>query len=81
MELVPLPSAVDHHDRMETDILEALQTQGAGYLGVEAAAAKLPVPFFDRAIADDIVRRDGRATRFAADRAAALLTFVSHVIP
>jgi len=70
MELVPLPSAVDHHNRMETDILEALQTQSAGHLGVEAAAAKLPVTFFDRAIADDIVGRDGRTIRIAAGRAA-----------
>jgi hypothetical protein len=28
---------------METDMREALQTQNVGYLGVEAAVAKLPV--------------------------------------
>ena len=43
MELVPLPCAVSHHNRMERDILEALQTQSAGHLGVEAAVAKLSV--------------------------------------
>ena len=40
MELVPLACAVGHHNRMETDILEALQTQSAGHLGIEAAGAK-----------------------------------------
>jgi hypothetical protein len=79
MELVPLPCAVDHHNWMEADILEVLQTQSTCHLGVEAAAAKLPVALLDRAVVHDIVGRDGRATRFAADCAAALLTFVSHV--
>jgi hypothetical protein len=81
MELVPLPGAISHHNRMETDILEALQTQGAGHLGVEAAVAKLSVTLLNRAIGHDIVGRDGRTARRAADHAAALLTFVSHVIP
>src|SRR5271165_6768181 len=80
MELVPLPCAVSHHNRMETDILEALQTQGAGHLGVEAAGAKLSVTLLNRAIVHDIVGRDGHTARLAADHAAALLTFVSHVI-
>src|SRR5208282_2541065 len=80
MELVPLPCAVSHHNRMETDILEALQTHGAGHLGVEAAAAKLSVTLLNRAIVHDIVGRDGRTARLAADHAGALLTFVSHVI-
>jgi hypothetical protein len=65
---------------METDILEALQIQGAGHHGVEAAVAKLSVTLLNRAIVHDIVGRDGRAARLAADHAAALLTFVSHVI-
>ena len=81
MELVPLPRAVDHHNRMEADILEALQTQSTCHLGVEAAAAKLPVALLDRAVAHDIVGRDGRATRIAADRAVARISFVSHVSP
>src|SRR5208283_4597658 len=80
MELVPLPCAVSHHNRMETDILEALQTQGAGHLGVEAAGAKLSVTLLNRAIVHDIVGRDGHTARLAADRGGALLTFVSHVI-
>src|ERR1700722_18109037 len=80
MELVPLPRAVDHHNRMETDIFEAFQTRDAGHLGVEAAVAKLAVTLLNRAIVHDIVARDGRIARLAADHAAALLTFVSHVI-
>src|ERR1700719_3538054 len=80
MELVPLPGAISHHNRMETDVLEALQTQGAGHLGVEAVVAKLSVTLLNQAIVHDIVGRDGRAARLAADHAAALLTFVSHVI-
>jgi hypothetical protein len=81
MELVPLPGAISHHNRMETDILEALQTQGAGHLGVEAAVAKLSVTLLNRAIVHDIVGWDDRAARLAADHAAALLIVVSHVIP
>jgi len=65
---------------MEMDILEALQTQSAGHLGVEAAVAKLSVTLLNRAVVHDIVSRDGRTARTAADRAAALLTLVSHVI-
>jgi hypothetical protein len=80
MELVPLPGAISHHNRVETDILKALQTQGAGHLGVEAAGAKLSVTLLNRAIVHDIVGWDGRAARLAADHAAALLTFVCHVI-
>src|SRR5271157_231031 len=80
MELVLLPCAVSHQNRMETDILEALQTQGAGHFGVEAAAAKLSVTLLNRAVVHDIVGRDGRTARLAADNAAALLTFAYHVI-
>jgi hypothetical protein len=80
MELVPLACAVSHHNRMETDILEALQTQSAGHLGVEAAVAELSVTLVDRTVVHDIVCRDGRTARIAADHPAALLTFVSHVI-
>src|SRR5260221_14298495 len=80
MELVPLPCAVSHHNGMETDILEALQPQSAGPLGFEAAVAKLSVTLLNRAVVHDIVSRDGRTARIAADRAAALLTLVSHVI-
>jgi hypothetical protein len=65
---------------METDILKALQTQSAGHLGVEAAAAKLSVTLLKRAVVYDIVARDSRTARIAADHAAALLTFISHVI-
>jgi hypothetical protein len=79
MELVPLACAVSHHNRMETDILEVLQTQGRGHLGVEAAAAKHSVALLNRAIVYDIVDRDGRTACLAAYHAAALLTFVSHV--
>jgi hypothetical protein len=43
MEFVPLPRAIGHHNRMETDMFEALQTQSTGHLGVEAAVAKLSV--------------------------------------
>ena len=43
MKLVPLPRAVSHHNRMETGMPEALQTQNICHLGVEAAGAKLPV--------------------------------------
>ena len=43
MELVPFPCAICHLNRIETDILEALQTQSAGHLGVEASGAKLSV--------------------------------------
>jgi hypothetical protein len=64
---------------METDILEALQTQGAGHLGVEAAVAKLSETLLNRAVVHNIVGCDGRTARLAADHAAALLTFVSHV--
>ena len=36
MELVALTGAVGDHNRIETDILEALQAAGFGNLGVEA---------------------------------------------
>jgi hypothetical protein len=65
-EQMELASLTGSHERRSHDllrsVLEALQTQSAGHLGVEAAAAKPPVTFFDRAIADDIVGRDGRAS-------------------
>jgi hypothetical protein len=80
MELVPLPCTVSQHNRMETHIIEALQTQSAGHLGVETAVAKLSVTLLKRAVVHDIVARDGGTARTAADHAAALLTFVSHVI-
>jgi hypothetical protein len=80
MELVPVPGAVSHHNRMETDILEALQSHGAGHLGVEAAGAKLSETLLHRAVIDGIVGRDGRTARLAADHVAALFSFVSHVI-
>jgi hypothetical protein len=79
MELVPLPCAISYHNRIETDILE-VQAQGAGHLSVEAAVAKLSVTLLNRAIIHDIVGWDGRTARLAADHAAALLTFVTHVI-
>src|ERR1700749_4257120 len=65
---------------METDLLEVLQTQGVGHLGIQAAGAKLSVTFLDRAIVHEIVGRDARTARLAADHAAALLTLVTHVI-
>jgi hypothetical protein len=80
MELVPLPGAISHHNRMETDVLEVLQTQGVGHLGVQAAGAKFSVTLLNRAIVHDIVGRDARTARLAADHAAALLTLVTHVI-
>jgi hypothetical protein len=80
MKLVPLSRAVSHHNRLETDMLEALQTQSTRHLGVEAAAAKLSVALLNRAVVHDIVGRDRRTARIAADHAAALSTFVSHVI-
>jgi len=80
MELVPLPGAISHHNRMETGILEALQTQGAGYLRVEAAGAKLSVTLLNRPIVHGVIARDGRAAGFTKDHAVVLLTFVSHVI-
>jgi hypothetical protein len=63
---------------METDILEALQTQSAGHLGVEAAVAKHSVALLNRAVVHDIVAWDGRTACIAADHA--LPTFISHVI-
>jgi hypothetical protein len=52
---------------MEMDIFEAFQTEGAGHLGVEAAVAKLSVILLNRAIVHDLVGRDGRTARLAAD--------------
>ena len=40
MELVRLPGAIGHYDLIESEILEALQTQRPCYLGVETLAAK-----------------------------------------
>jgi hypothetical protein len=80
MELVPLPCAISHHNRMETDVLEPLQTQGVGHLKVKAAGAKLSVTLLDRAIVHDIVGWDARTARLAANPAAVLLTPVTHVI-
>jgi hypothetical protein len=76
---VPLPGAISHHNRMEMDILEVLQAQGTGHLGVQATGAKLSVTLLNRAIVH-IVGWDARTARLAADHAAAPLTFVSHVI-
>jgi hypothetical protein len=80
MEFVPLPGAISHHNWIEADILEALQTHSAGHLGVEAAAAKVSVTLLNRAIVHGIIARHVRATRFATDRAALLLNFVSHYL-
>jgi hypothetical protein len=80
MELLPLPCAISHHNRVETDVLEPLQTQGVGHLDVQTAGAKLSVTVLNRAIVHGIVGWDARTARFAANPAAALLTLVIHVI-
>ena len=80
MELVPPPCAVCHRNRVETDILEGLQTQSGGPLGVETGRAKPSVTLLNRTVVHDIVGWDGRTARLAADHAAFALPFISHVI-
>ena len=55
MELVLLAGAVGHRDRIEPQILEALQALRACYLGIKALVAKLPVAVLNGTAIHDIV--------------------------
>lgn len=79
MKLVLLPCAIRHHNGMEKEILEVVQTQYAGHFGVEALIAKLSVTLLNRAIVHDLVGSDGNAARVADDLAVALLTVAGQV--
>jgi hypothetical protein len=50
---------VDHADRLEDHVLEALQTEAAGGGPVETSAAKPPVATLHRPVVHDIVGGSG----------------------
>ena len=67
VELVEFPLAIGEPHGFEVGMFESFQPGYLSHLGVEAAAAELPVSPFNGAVVDDVVAWRALATTVAAD--------------